>query len=124
MNPMSLRRSYRVAAVVLTLVVALAATTVLAASATPPMPVSGLSPYPNGGNPNDPLAVTACNGVPFCYCRASISGGTRCGMAPPDGAITCGTCRSDGECIARYGHGAFCSDCCGGRGGCAVPCPG
>ena len=69
-------------------------------------------------------AVTACNGVPFCYCRASISGGTRCGMAPPDGAITCGTCRSDGECIARYGHGAFCSDCCGGRGGCAVPCPG
>src|SRR5512145_331788 len=26
--------------------------------------ISGLSPYPDGGNPNDPLAVTACNGAP------------------------------------------------------------
>ena len=27
-------------------------------------PISGLSSYPDGGNPNDPLAVTACNGAP------------------------------------------------------------
>jgi hypothetical protein len=25
-------------------------------------PISGLSPYPDGGDPNDPVAVTACNG--------------------------------------------------------------
>jgi hypothetical protein len=27
-------------------------------------PISGLSPYPDGGDPNDPLAVTECNGGP------------------------------------------------------------
>jgi hypothetical protein len=26
--------------------------------------ISGVSPYPDGGDPNDPLAVTACNGAP------------------------------------------------------------
>src|SRR5512141_2780217 len=26
--------------------------------------ISGLSPYPDGGNPNDPQAVTQCNGFP------------------------------------------------------------
>lgn len=26
------------------------------------LPISGLSPYPDGGDPTDPLAVTACNG--------------------------------------------------------------
>jgi len=29
-----------------------------------PVPISGLSLNPDGGNPNDPLAVTACNGAP------------------------------------------------------------
>ena len=28
------------------------------------VPISGLSTNPDGGNPNDPLAVTACNGAP------------------------------------------------------------
>jgi hypothetical protein len=27
-------------------------------------PISGMSPYPDGGDPNDPLAVTECNGGP------------------------------------------------------------
>lgn len=69
-------------------------------------------------------AVVSCNGGAGCFCRASMSGTTRCGMAPPDAAIVCGTCTSDAQCVARYGHAAFCSDCCGGRGGCAVACPG
>ncbi|UCH84019.1 MAG: T9SS type A sorting domain-containing protein [Candidatus Latescibacterota bacterium] len=28
------------------------------------VPISGLSPYPDGGDPNDPLKVTVCNGGP------------------------------------------------------------
>jgi hypothetical protein len=28
------------------------------------VPISGLSLNPDGGNPNDPLAVTTCNGAP------------------------------------------------------------
>ncbi len=28
------------------------------------MPISGTSLNPDGGDPNDPLAVTACNGAP------------------------------------------------------------
>jgi hypothetical protein len=28
------------------------------------IPISGMSPYSDGGDPNDPLAVTACNGGP------------------------------------------------------------
>ena len=35
----------------------------LAASAQP-VPISGLSSNPDGGDPDDPLAVTACNGAP------------------------------------------------------------
>jgi hypothetical protein len=54
----------RAAAIALTFVAAMAAATVLAASAGALVPISGLSPYPDGGNPNDPLAVTACNGGP------------------------------------------------------------
>lgn len=34
------------------------------ALASSPVPISGLSPYPDGGDPNDPAAVTACNGAP------------------------------------------------------------
>jgi hypothetical protein len=33
-------------------------------AASTPTPISGLSPYPDGGDPNDPQAVTACNGAP------------------------------------------------------------
>lgn len=40
------------------------ATVVWAALAASLSPISGLSPYPDGGDPNDPLAVTACNGAP------------------------------------------------------------
>jgi hypothetical protein len=29
-----------------------------------PTPISGLSPYPDGGDPDDPMAVTECNGAP------------------------------------------------------------
>ena len=34
------------------------------AAADQPTQISGLSPYPDGGDPNDPLAVTECNGAP------------------------------------------------------------
>lgn len=38
--------------------------TVLAAAHAQVVPISGLSSNPDGGNPADPLAVTACNGAP------------------------------------------------------------
>ena len=34
------------------------------AAADQPTQISGLSPYSDGGDPNDPLAVTECNGAP------------------------------------------------------------
>jgi hypothetical protein len=37
---------------------------VVVASGASLVPISGLSPYPDGGDPNDPVAVTACNGAP------------------------------------------------------------
>ena len=35
-----------------------------AAAWAQPVPISGLSPNPDGGDPNDPAAVTLCNGAP------------------------------------------------------------
>ena len=64
MLTVSNRQIMRGAAIVLTLMAALGAATVLAASVSAFMPISGLSPYPVSGNPNDPAAVTACNGGP------------------------------------------------------------
>lgn len=47
------------------MVIALFALSVLAVFAAVALPpVSDLSPYPDGGDPNDPLAVTQCNGAP------------------------------------------------------------
>jgi hypothetical protein len=65
----------------------------------------------------------SCNGNLICRCRATVSGGTRCAIPPPDGPISCGTCETDAPCIALYGPGAVCTRCCSGLGGCAVPCP-
>jgi hypothetical protein len=42
----------------------LAVATVPAFAAVLSTTISGVSPYPDGGDPNDPLAVTACNGAP------------------------------------------------------------
>lgn len=52
-----------------TLLVAAAALTVVAAAVPAgaeagPVHITRLSPYPDGGDPNDPAAVTACNGAP------------------------------------------------------------
>ncbi len=41
-----------------------AATLTLAGQALAATPISDLSPYPDGGDPADPVAVTACNGSP------------------------------------------------------------
>jgi hypothetical protein len=54
-------RSVLLAAVV-AVVMVIGIAPVHASSAT--VAISGLSPYPDGGDPNDPVAVTECNGAP------------------------------------------------------------
>ena len=49
-------------AAVVALLMAIGVAPVAAQSAL--VPISGLSPYPDGGDPNDPVAVTECNGGP------------------------------------------------------------
>lgn len=49
---------------VLLVVVAMAAVTAPVGAAPGLVEISGLSPYPDGGDPNDPQAVTECNGAP------------------------------------------------------------
>lgn len=66
--------------------------------------------------------VPTCNGGVPCACQVSMTGQTRCAIPPPAIPIICGNCTSDQQCIDQYGPGAFCSMCCGGLGGCAVPC--
>lgn len=52
----------QVRSVLLAAVVALLMTVGAAAAAA--VPITGTSPYPDGGDPNDPQAVTECNGAP------------------------------------------------------------
>jgi hypothetical protein len=61
----------------------------------------------------------------ICVCRYTRSGETRCGTAGPGsgGTAFCGECANDAACVARFGAGAFCLDCCDGTGACQVPCP-
>ncbi len=51
-----------IALVIMAIVGAASVWTVLASD--PLTPISDLSPYPDGGDPNDPYAVTACNDAP------------------------------------------------------------
>lgn len=68
-------------------------------------------------------AVNDCGSSPFCKCRSTMAGAIRCSVPPPTTAISSGNCTTDEQCIARFGHGAHCTRCCSGLGGCAVPCP-
>lgn len=60
---LELRRHPR-ALLVAAAALAMIAAAVPARAVAGPAPISGLSPYPDGGDPNDPAAVTACNGAP------------------------------------------------------------
>jgi hypothetical protein len=61
-----MERAFHIRFRVLTLAVVVFCTALLGSMGTVAavdlIPISGLSPYPDGGDPNDPLAVTECNG--------------------------------------------------------------
>lgn len=61
-NPRAPKKSLFSSLVISLVALALAALPVLAG--VPTNPISDLSPYPDGGDPNDPAAVTECNGAP------------------------------------------------------------
>ena len=63
MNPHDFSRRGCAASRLAALGLAVLAAFLYPATAAAQTPISGLSPYPDGGDPDDPLAVTECNGA-------------------------------------------------------------